>query len=76
MFHFAEPDDAGSAVTILMPGLIRSSQPVMCFGLPLRTHDHDDRVGDDALGRRRCSSSRRRTSGTSLVMSGPTENPT
>ncbi len=37
MFHLAEPDDAGSGVTILMPGLIRSSQPVMCLGLPGRT---------------------------------------
>src|SRR5579859_1625343 len=37
MFHFADPDDAGSGVTILTPGLIRSSQPVMCRGLPLRT---------------------------------------
>ena len=37
MFHFAEPDEAGSGVTILTPGLVRSSQPVMCFGLPLRT---------------------------------------
>ena len=37
MFHFAEPDEAGLGVTILTPGLIRSSQLVMCFGLPLRT---------------------------------------
>ena len=37
MFHFADPEDAGSGVTILMPGLIRSSQPVMCFGLPFFT---------------------------------------
>ncbi len=37
MFHFAEPDDDGTGVTILTPGLTRSSQPVMCSGLPLRT---------------------------------------
>ena len=37
MFHFAEPDDAGSGVTILTPGLTRSSQPVMCSGLPFLT---------------------------------------
>src|SRR4051794_226642 len=37
MFHFAEPEDAGLGVTILTPGLMRSSQPVMCSGLPLRT---------------------------------------
>ena len=33
----AEPDDPGSGVTILTPGLMRSSQPLMSFGLPLRT---------------------------------------
>src|SRR6476620_3060692 len=37
MFHFAEPEDAGLGVMILTPGLTRSSQVWMCFGLPLRT---------------------------------------
>src|ERR671921_506256 len=37
MFHFAEPEDAGSGVTIWIPGLIRSSQPLIPFGLPGRT---------------------------------------
>ena len=37
MFHFAEPDEAGSGVTILTPGLTRSSHPVMCSGLPFLT---------------------------------------
>ena len=37
MFHFAEPDEAGFGVTILTPGLTRSSQPLMSLGLPLRT---------------------------------------
>ena len=50
MFQRAEPDEAGFGVTISTPGLIRSSQPLMFFGLPLRHHDDDDRVGHDALG--------------------------
>src|ERR1700691_6535512 len=37
MFQRAEPEVAGFGVTTLMPGLIRSSQPVMCFGFPGRT---------------------------------------
>src|SRR6476659_4540813 len=37
MFHFAEPDEAGFGVMILTPGLVRSSQPWMFLGLPLRT---------------------------------------
>src|SRR4051794_41209696 len=36
-FHFAAPDVNGLGVTTLTPGLSRSSQPLMCFGLPLRT---------------------------------------
>src|SRR6516165_1896106 len=37
MFHRALPDVDGFGVITSTPGLIRSSQPVMCFGLPLRT---------------------------------------
>ena len=37
MFHFAEPELNGFGVTTWTPGLIRSSQPLMCFGLPSRT---------------------------------------
>src|SRR5579884_3101526 len=37
MFHRALPDVDGFGVTTSTPGLTRSSQPVMCFGLPLRT---------------------------------------
>src|SRR3954447_12657832 len=37
MFHFAEPEEPGLGVTILTPGLTRSSQPLMPLGLPLRT---------------------------------------
>src|SRR4051812_34212361 len=37
MFHLAEPEDSGLGVTILTPGLTRSSQPLMPSGLPLRT---------------------------------------
>ncbi len=37
MFQRADPDVAGFGVTTLTPGLIRSSQPVMCFGFPGRT---------------------------------------
>src|SRR5689334_3247361 len=37
MFQRALPDVDGLGVTTSMPGLTRSSQPVMCLGLPLRT---------------------------------------
>src|SRR3954464_10967587 len=37
MFHFAAPDVNGFGVRTLMPGLSRSSQVWMFFGLPLRT---------------------------------------
>ncbi len=37
MFHFAEPELNGFGVTTCTPGLIRSAQPLMCFGLPWRT---------------------------------------
>src|SRR5436305_3667861 len=37
MFHRALPDVDGLGVITSTPGLIRSSQPVMCLGLPLRT---------------------------------------
>src|SRR5437588_7292279 len=37
MFQRALPDVAGFGVITSVPGLIRSSQPAMCFGLPLRT---------------------------------------
>src|SRR5947209_6405077 len=37
MFHRALPEVEGFGVITSTPGLIRLSQPVMCFGLPLRT---------------------------------------
>ena len=37
MFQRALPDVDGFGVITSTPGLIRSSQPLMCFGLPLRT---------------------------------------
>jgi hypothetical protein len=36
MFHLADPEEAGSAVTTFTPDLTMSSQPVMWSGLPLR----------------------------------------
>src|SRR3954447_708647 len=36
-FQRAPPDVNGFAVTTCTPGLIRSSQVLMCFGLPLRS---------------------------------------
>src|SRR5579875_4161501 len=36
-FQRALPEVAGFGVTTLIPGLMRSLQLVMCFGLPLRT---------------------------------------
>src|ERR1700761_60720 len=37
MFQRALPEVDGFGVITSTPGLIRSSQPVMCLGLPLRT---------------------------------------
>src|ERR1022692_2965533 len=37
MFQRALPDVDGFGVITSTPDLIRSSQPLMCFGLPLRT---------------------------------------
>ena len=37
MFHFAEPELNGFGVTTWTPGLIRSFQPLICFGLPSRS---------------------------------------
>src|SRR5436309_13529 len=37
MFHRALPEVAGFGVITSMPGLTKSSQPLMCLGLPLRT---------------------------------------
>ncbi len=37
MFHFAAPEVNGFAVTTWTPGLIRSSQRLIFFGLPGRT---------------------------------------
>src|SRR5947209_19654540 len=37
MFHRALPEVDGLGVITSTPGLTRSSQPAMCFGLPLRT---------------------------------------
>src|SRR3954454_7540177 len=37
MFHRALPEVEGLGVMTSVPGLIRSFQPVMCLGLPLRT---------------------------------------
>ena len=51
MFHRAEPDEPGLGVTISTPGLTRSSQVWMFFGVALADHEHDDGVGDDALVR-------------------------
>jgi len=36
-FQRALPELNGFGVTTLTPGLVRSAQVVMCFGLPLRT---------------------------------------
>src|SRR5947209_9971898 len=37
MFHRALPEVDGLGVITSIPGLTRSSHPVMCLGLPLRT---------------------------------------
>src|SRR6185369_9540536 len=72
MFHFAEPEDAGSGVTIFTFGLIRSSQPVMCSGLPLRTAitTTELEISPLVLSAFQLAST---NLGTSLVMSGSSE---
>src|SRR5256885_14378812 len=37
MFHRAPPEEIGFGVITSTPFLVRSDQPVMCLGLPLRT---------------------------------------
>ena len=49
MFHFAPPEVNGFGVITSTPSLVRSSQVLMFFGLPLRGREHDDRVGDEAV---------------------------
>ena len=46
------PDDAGFGVTILTPGLTRSSQPLMPCGLPFRTTMTTTESATHALGSR------------------------
>ena len=48
MFQRAEPDVAGFGVITSTPGLMRSSQPVMCFGLPACTTIATTESLDDA----------------------------
>ena len=49
MFQRALPEVDGFGVITSTPGLIRSSQPVMCLGLPLRTTNTTTRVAGEAL---------------------------
>ena len=49
MFQRALPEVDGFGVITSTPGLIRSSQPVMCLGLPLRTTNTTTESLDDPL---------------------------
>ena len=49
MFQRAPPEVNGFGVMTSTPGLVRSAQVLMFFGLPLRVTSDDDRVGDHAL---------------------------
>ena len=73
MFHFAEPDEPGFGVTILMPGLARSSQPLMPLGLPLRTTIATTDCVTMPLLSPSFQSSATSSSSVSLVMSGSRE---
>ena len=73
MFHFAEPEEPGFGVTILMPGLTRSSQPLMFLGLPLRTTIATTDWVRMPLFSPSFQSSATRPSSVSLVMSGSRE---
>ena len=77
MFHFAAPEVNGLGVSTLTPGLSRSSQVWMSFGLPLRTMSETTDLRHEALVRRwSAQSSATRPALTRRVMSGSSENAT
>src|SRR4051794_14520820 len=76
MFHRALPEVDGLGVITSVPGLIRSFQPVMCFGLPLRTTNTTTESLDIPFWGLASQSLETMLSLTSRVMSGVVENAT
>ena len=76
MFHFAAPDVNGFGVRTLMPGLSRSSQVWMPFGLPLRTMSETTDLETSPLCALAAQSSATSPALTRRVMSGSSEKAT
>src|SRR6201994_4464521 len=76
MFQRALPDVDGIGVITSIPGLIRSSQPVMCLGLPLRTTNTTTESDETPFCGLASQSDATSLSSTSRVMSGVVEKAT
>src|ERR1700743_2636710 len=76
MFQRALPEVDGLGVITSIPGLIRSSQPVMCLGLPLRTTNTTTESDENPFCGLASQSDATRLSLTSRVMSGVVEKAT
>ncbi len=76
MFQRALPEVDGLGVITSTPGLTRSSHPVMCFGLPLRTTNTTTESLDMPFSGLASQSFATSLSLTSRVMSGVVENAT
>ena len=76
MFQRALPDVDGLGVITSTPGLIRSSQELMCFGLPLRTTNTTTESEENPFSGLASQSEATILSLTSRVMSGVVENAT
>jgi hypothetical protein len=76
MFHLAPPEVNGLGSMTSTPGLIRSSQVLMPFGLPLRTTSTTTELVIMPLWASAFQSLATRPASTSLVMSGSSEKAT
>src|ERR1700744_328059 len=76
MFQRALPEVDGLGVITSIPGLIRSSQPVMCLGLPLRTTNTTTESDENPYCGLASQSDATRLSLPSRVMSGVVEKAT
>ena len=76
MFHCAPPEVNGFGVITSTPSLIRSSQVLMFFGLPLRTANTTTELVTMPLYSALVQFPSTRPASTSLVTSGASENAT
>jgi hypothetical protein len=76
MFHFAPPEVNGLGSITSTPGLTRSAQVLMFFGLPLRTMNVTTESVTKPSYLFRFQPSSTSPASTSLVMSGSSENAT